>query len=1319
MKMRIKKIQYASAIFISLLLLVVMALASPLTAFAEVGIGKTQADYGPIYIESEYQTKEEMMQAAMETAEDISREGIVLLKNDNESLPLASNTTINFVGGMSLTYAGGGSSGTIQTTFTDYKTYLTSELTNAGLKYTTKTADTSVPDTATEGTACVVISQSGSENYDNGLTRESSEAQDGGHSLRLTATELKNIRYAANNYTNVIIMFNMGTQFEAGFVTDPESYFAAGTGVMPTDVESSYAYGMTDKEIQNMKDHINSAILVGFPGDAGCTGIAEVLSGATNPSGRTTSTWYNDFTLDPTFQNFGSNGTATGTGKTANDSATGNTGADGGKYVHYDEDIYMGYRYYETRSFTDGEDWYQANMNFPFGHGLSYTTFSKEIISTSYANNAILDEEGTITVNVKVTNTGLVSGKEVVQLYYNAPYTTGGIAKSHVVLGAFNKTSLLEPNASETLTLTMKVEDMKSYDWKDANNNDITGYELEKGTYNLFVSDNAHSWYDISDNLKLSYTVAEDIHYKYDSTTGTEINNIYDDMSYGVSYMDSLDGIDDDDERYGITTYFSRDDWNGTFPTNGTSDDKQGLDQLRETISSSYYDDENMPWYVDPDDMPSQATVSGTSETNTIKLLHVSGRDYNDPLWDELLDQLTVDEMIYLLKDGFGQTLAIDSIGKPLTYDDDGPMGWTTHSYTVQDEWEETEYVFRYSSGTLVAQTYNIDLMYERGKMQGMEGTLGNIHSQNYYQYSGCYAPGANIHRSPFGGRNFEYFSEDPYVSGKTAANIIDGMQDQGVYCYYKHFFLNEQETNRETLSTWASEQVMREIYAKGFEIGVKEGQPTALMSSLAYMGRTITTESYATHVTLLRDEWGFQGMVLTDWKSPVDARSSVRTGVDLILNNSTSAYTQLNAASETATFVTAIRESTHNVLFAVANSNAMNGMTATALYSTNNGGSSMTTTIGSAFSGTVNEMASNGSNTPYNYTITSGSLPEGLVLDEETGAITGNVSAEEGIYNFTVLAQETDQAVLSREFLFLPYSDVEANFSITVIESANDALIFLDNTIATDIVAGVETTLSIASAVYFDADGNQIKTGITYALAEGETMPTGLTLSSAGIITGTSEIETETYTIDVVATYGTTYTKTASITFNVVEQIIVYEKADTTEWELYVGTATSIDVGGATGASNITYSISSSTPLPSGLSITSTTGEIAGTPSKACTDYEIILNINGYGAEQLSVTYELTIIGIEASDVTINAQVDKGFSYDFLAAVNDGTDSKVYYSATFDISGVVMSTNGKIVGRIDTTGTYNITVSVNSVGYSTVRFTLTIVVYDPDTNAN
>ena len=617
-------------------------------------------------------------------------------------------------------------------------------------------------------------------------------------------------------------------------------------------------------------------------GQTGFSALGEVLAGDVNPSGKTSDTFVKDLTKTAVFNN--TDGTAAGNASSvgtngkftydnADDLAASYMGFSGDKvtvtptFVNYVEGIYVGYKFYETAA-DEGLINYDDTVMFPFGYGLSYTTFKQEMGKVSYKN-------GKISFDVTVTNTGDKAGKDVVEVYYNPPYTDGGIEKASKNLVAFEKTKKLEPGASQTVKIEFDDDDMASYDQKDAK-----AYVLEQGDYDISIQSDSHH---VIDHQKV--TVKDTVTYNSDSNTHNG---------------DAVAATNEFDYAAGDVTYLSRAGHFANYakataaPTNFSMSDEAKA----EFTNNSNYDPKK--YDNDSDEMPT------TGAKNGLKLYQMYGKDYDDADWDKLLDQLTFDDMDNLIANGGYGTPAVKSVGKIQLTDADGPASLNNNFTGVGS--------IGFPASTAFACTWNRDLAKQFGEMIG--DMAHDMH------VAGWYAPAMNIHRSAFSGRTFEYFSEDSLLSGAMASNEIAGAKSKGVYSFMKHFALNDQETNRTNMvCTWANEQSIRETYLKPFEMSVKEGGAQAVMSSFNYIGYTYAGASSNLLQTVLRDEWGFKGFVLTDYFGGYgyqNADQEVRAGNDSML--ATTKITN-HITDKSATSVKAMRQAAHNILYTAANS--------------------------------------------------------------------------------------------------------------------------------------------------------------------------------------------------------------------------------------------------------------------------------------------------------------------------------------------------------------------------------------------------------------
>lgn len=861
-----------------------------------------------VYPTQKATNKAEAFANAQEVNLKLAEEGFVLLKNENAALPMNKGARISVFSknSVNLSYGGSGSGGfdtsnnknlyeslndagfvtnpTLKNFYESsqsgpVRTANSSDLDNGDNQKiaTAETPQSKYTDAVKNSyvdysdAALVVITRIGGEGFD--LPRYQGDSEGAvspdSHYLELDQNEIDLLTAVTDGtFKRVVVVFNTPSSFEATFLKD-----------------SAYAA---------FADKIDAAVWIGFTGSNGITALGEILNGDVNPSGRLVDTWAADFTKNPSFVNFGTGCLPDTTDK-----------YDGGMYysVDYEEGIYVGYRYYETRGETDGENWYNANVVYPFGYGLSYTTFDWTVGDASASE---IELGTTITVPVTVKNTGSVAGKDVVQLYASAPYTLGGIEKAHKVLVGFAKTKLLQPGESETVTVSFDPYSAASYDYRDANSNGFSGYELEAGEYTLYVSRNAHK-----SEKAIALNLAADVQIGTDPTTDSEVVN---------RYTDSEDFLDSD---WQLDTMLSRADWEGTWPTPQTAQQHAGTDRLYEEIRSEEhnnptdFDSEEYPWF-------------GEEPTLTLRDLLPSAEaegyepvvSYDDERWEELMMGCDEEEMIALINNGAYHTLAMEGVGLPATIHGDGPSGFTCFMSK-----EQVNGTCQYVSEPVMASTWNIDLMNELGEAIGEEGTIGD--KATGQPYSSIYAPGVNIHRSPFGGRCSEYFSEDPFISGMMGAAEVQGIQSRGVLPTVKHFVANEQETHRSIGGdlSWLSEQALREIYLKPFEYTVKLGETRGIMTSFNRIGTRWTGGDYRLLTEVLRNEWGFNGLVICDFNTIPQymiPRMMFYAGGSLDLATQQSAMWTDCDTSDAGDAIVLMR-AVKDVMYALVNSNAMN----------------------------------------------------------------------------------------------------------------------------------------------------------------------------------------------------------------------------------------------------------------------------------------------------------------------------------------------------------------------------------------------------------
>ncbi|MBR1814217.1 MAG: glycoside hydrolase family 3 protein [Lachnospiraceae bacterium] len=865
----------------------------------------------PLYLATESSSKAEAYENANQMNVRLMEEGAVLLKNEDNALPLSSGAKVSVFGknSVNLSYGNSGSSGgnldgaitlheglkqagfEVNPTLTAFyeddsksgskRKPNSSDLDSGGNQMiaTAETPQSRYTDAVKDSykdyadAAIVVITRIGGEGFDLPRTMKGMEGarNDDDHYLQLDQNETDLLKAVCEaGFSKVIVLLNIPSSMEAGFLTDPDYY----------------AY----------QEGIDACLWMGFPGKQGTIAVGEILAGQVNPSGHTVDTWVKDFKENPVFVNFGDCNIPNG------------DKYDAGMYyfVDYEEGEYVGYRYYETRGYTDGEEWYQDNVVFPFGYGLSYTEFTWEIADDSKLRDVAISGDEEYTVSVTVKNTGSVAGKDVVQAYVNAPYTEGGVEKPYKVLAGFAKTKILAPGESDTVEITIQPYYFASYDYLDLNDNFTEGYELEAGDYTLFISKNAHE-----DVFEVPFLVEEDILFEEDPVTGNEVINRYTDYDW---YPNS---------DYQLSTILSRSDWEGTFPDSPTDDERAIEDWVLEDFLDTNHNNPNdfdsveAPVFEQPvtmqfRDLLPEAT-EGTVATADPFVAH------DDPRWETFMDQCIPSQLIDMVDKCAYQTLGLDNVGVPITYEYDGPTGYV--NFMNKDAVYDVAY---YCSEPVMASTWNAELMEELGQVMGEEGFWGN--ENDSMPYTGIYAPGVNIHRSPFGGRNGEYFSEDPLLAGKMGAAEVRGLQSKGVFAAVKHFAANEQETHRASNGdcSWLTEQSLREIYLKPFEIIVKEGKTRAIMSSFNRIGTRWTGGDYRLLTEILRDEWGFRGLVITDFNTceHMVTKQMAYAGGDINLATLPKTWCDPNNAAD----LTILRQNAQNVLYVLINTNAVNG---------------------------------------------------------------------------------------------------------------------------------------------------------------------------------------------------------------------------------------------------------------------------------------------------------------------------------------------------------------------------------------------------------
>lgn len=824
---------------------------------------------------------DETNEEAAEVAEEIMEDGIVLLKNES-LLPLNETKKLNIFGWESINPAyGGAGSGGINDLYDIVS--LNQGLENAGFSinqelvdfYNNYGADNpemsiqkqswTLPEPPVDtysgeliksakeysDVAVVVLSRKAGEGhndipmdvrkaaYDNN-SDEYDDFPEGEHYLQLSQTERDMVDMVCSNFDNVIVVYNGANQFELGFADE--------------------------------YPQIKSVVWCPGTGNVGFNALGKVFSGEVNPSGKTPDTFIYDMTTAPWWNNAEKTEYTNLADMAVEGMNAGTAQVYAPAFTNYVEGIYVGYKYYETAAQESAID-YDKTVQYPFGYGLSYTEFEQKM-------GELEEKDGQISVDVEVTNTGDVAGKDVVEVYYKPPYTNGGIEKSSANLIEFAKTDLLQPGESQTVTVTFSIEDMASYD-----ENNAKAYVLEKGDYVISINSDSHTVLD-----QKTYTADKDVVYKGENkraSDDTAATNVFEDAKGDVTYLSRADHFANYEEA-----------------TAAPASAELGEPYVSEYHLNSNFD--KTTYLNDEDVMPT------TGADNGLTLADMRDADYDDPRWEKLLDQLTVDEMANMIAMAGYQTAAMDSVGKVATLDFDGPAAINNNFTGVGSIGFPIEVV--------VASTWNKELAQAWGECMGkMSQEMGA---------EGWYAPGMNTHRTAFGARNYEYFSEDGVLAGNMGAKAVEGARNYGVYSYIKHFALYE--GNAKMVSVWSNEQAIREIYLKPFEISVKQGGANAVMVSWSFLGDKWTGESSNLMNTVLRDEWGFRGMALTDFfrnngHGFMNADAALANGVDAML--STFNGEENNVANpEHPTSVLQMRNACKNVMYTVVSSWAYDG---------------------------------------------------------------------------------------------------------------------------------------------------------------------------------------------------------------------------------------------------------------------------------------------------------------------------------------------------------------------------------------------------------
>lgn len=847
---------------------------------------------------SDYASDDEREQALADMGTTILREGVTLLKNENGTLPLEATSKISVFGQDSVdSVYGGGGAGSIDTskaqslmdafeqagfdvnpTLTEFYT------TGAGKDYRKTSTDAygkgtfavnEVPASAYtddveksfasyNDAAIVVIGRSGSESQDLPTDKLAS----GYTYLQLDDDERAMLKMASDNFDKVVVLLNTQNPMELADLED---------------------------------DSIDAVMWIGSLGQTGAGGVAEALNGTVNPSGHLPDTYAYDLKSAPSSANFGSYAIVNGTDRFTS------------SYMAYAEGIYVGYRYYETR-YEDVVLGNEARSNYdytkqvayPFGYGLSYTDFT-------WSDYSMKKADGGFDISVKVTNTGKTAGKDVVQLYMQSPYTdydkANGIEKASVELVGYAKTDTLKAGASETVTVHVDQESMKTYDSAGEGT-----YIMDAGDYYLVAGTDAHNALNnilaakgkttadgMTENGNAALAAKHTVHsqdnttYAKSAATDEKISNQFDDVDL-TTYDNSF-------------TYLSRSDWTGSWPATYADGkwtaSQKFLDAL--TIDTAQSEPEQKP--TTDTDNPSYGKLNASMLMDT---------DYADESWSALIGQMSVKELDQLVRIGGYATKSVSSTQLPATTDKDGPAG-------ISSTLVGGESGMGYPSEIVIAATWNSDLAESFGKAIGEDSLALKV--------AVWYGPACNIHRNPYGGRAFEYFSEDSYLSGAMCAKVVAGAGSKGVVSTVKHFALNDQETNRMGGAIFANEQTIRQLYLRPFEMSVRDGGATAMMASINRIGSRWTGGHKGLMTNTLRGEWGFNGFVVTDQASYSvfayeDLREGLEAGTDLWLNTDAGLW-KLPDDDMTDGVIANMQRAAHNISYAISRSNAMNGLSA------------------------------------------------------------------------------------------------------------------------------------------------------------------------------------------------------------------------------------------------------------------------------------------------------------------------------------------------------------------------------------------------------
>ncbi len=911
-----------------------------------------------------YDTNNEQVQVARKEsaslAEQIEDEGIVMVKNENQNLPLdeSSLKKVNVFGWSSTQWVSSGS-GSGQTTtkegavapsidllsalkdagvetnanltkmYQDYKSerpYLSKGALNSYSYQLSRLYEPSISDKSYysdallneaknfSDTAIVVIGRITGESNDCPKVQYKGDFDETAHAngtetvdktrtyLEISTEEEELLTYVGKNYGHVIVVVNSTNAMELGFL--------------------------------NTIEGLDSCLVVGATGTYGAKSIPSVLSGKVNPSGKLSDTYVYSLESNPNYVNSGGMDTETYYKDAPSTTyplivTNGNVGVDGGAayggvaYTDYAEGIYVGYKFYETAD-TEGyfkdikNDYgtgYDAVVQYPFGYGLSYTDFSWEVVKMDKNASSTLGKDDSINVTIRVTNTGKASGQDVVELYYTPTWKSGQVEKASVNLADFAKTQVLKPGEYEDVNLSLDVYDMASYDSAHKNSDNTLGaYILDEGNYTLSLRSDSHNIHEIKNTANSVYGNAtweyhiDSTVYETDPDTGSKVNNKF----TGSQALDgiSVDGTDTDQN----VKFLSRSNFKDTFSSTSTNKTRTMTQKL---LDSNLFTAED----IAKEDSASNDPAVTWGKNNGLSIYDSTGKitelglelgkDYNSEKWNDLLDQVAKEEAVSLTTSGYGGTRAMASIGKTRTTDTDGPNQLGSFGIAMYTKKIGTGF----PNENVIGQTFSKSLAYSLGLAVGKEGaSLG---------YDGWYGPAINLHRSAFGGRNFEYYSEDSVLSGALASQTIKAVKNTGMYVWVKHLALYEQEWNRDAMYNWISEQALRETYLKPFEIAVKEGGATGIMTSYGRIGGVWAGASLGLlgDNGVLRGEWGYHGSFLTDYADHhefMNGDQSIRHGGDLWMSGFMGGELTYDTTSKHYEY--SLRKSTKNLLYTILN---------------------------------------------------------------------------------------------------------------------------------------------------------------------------------------------------------------------------------------------------------------------------------------------------------------------------------------------------------------------------------------------------------------